>query len=82
MNPTEVICESAIRRMLPQSGLEPVGCGAPLWCKPADGHSVAGDHDSLAVLDRVEQAGEIPRRVGCRHRDHEYILSDPLRIYV
>jgi hypothetical protein len=34
------------------------------------------------VLNRVEQAGEVPRRVRCRHRDHEYILSYALRIYV
>jgi hypothetical protein len=33
------------------------------------------------MLDRIEQAGEVPRRMGRSHRDHEYILSVSLRIY-
>lgn len=81
MDCREVIGEPTVGRMLPQGGLEPVGCGVPLGRQATDGHSVAGDHDSLAVLDRVEQAGEVPRRVGGSDSYHDYRVSDNLRIY-
>ncbi len=82
MDCREIIGKPAVGRMLMQGRLEPVGCGVPLGRKTSDGHSVAGDHDSLAVLDRVEQAGEVPRRMGRGDRYHDYRVSDCLRIYV
>ncbi len=80
MNCREVVGESFVGRVFPQRGFKPVGSGAPFWRKASDGNSVTGDYNGLAVLDRVKQAGEIPRCVGCCYRDHEYVLSESLRV--
>jgi len=76
MDGCEVIGEPSVSRMLPQSRLEPVGCRTPLGREPPDGNSVPGDHDGFTVLDRVEQAREVPCRVGSSDRYHGYRISD------
>lgn len=78
----KVIREPGIRRVIAQGGLEPVSRGAPLRDEPANRHPVTRDDDSLAVLDGVEDASEAPRRLSGSHRDHKYILSDLVCLYV
>ncbi len=82
MGSGEVIGESRINRVFPQSSLEPLRRCAPFRGETSDRYPVTGNHDRLTVLNRVEEASEVPRGLGSRHCDHDYILSDLFRIYV
>jgi hypothetical protein len=53
MNCGEVIGEPVVRWVLPQGSFEPVGRSAPIRRDTPDRHSVTGDYNGLAVLDRV-----------------------------
>lgn len=76
MRALKVVGEAGVRRVVAQGRLEPVGGRPPLRDEPSNGHPVTCYDDGLTVLDRVEDVSEAPRRLRCRHRDHEYILSD------
>lgn len=82
MHALKIIREPVIRRVIKQGGLQSVRRCTPLRDEPANRNSVAGDNNSLPVLDGVEDIGETPRRLSGSHRNHEYILSDPLCYYV
>jgi hypothetical protein len=72
----EVVGEPRIGGIVPQGGLEPLRGRAPFRRETPDGYPVTGDHDGLAVLDLVEDAGEVPRRLSGSYRNHGYILSE------
>jgi hypothetical protein len=72
----QIVCEPSIGRVIAQSGLEPVSRRPPLRDEPANRHPVTRDDDGLAMLDRVEDVSEAPRRLRSGHCDHEYTLSD------
>lgn len=76
MRALQVVCEPGVGWVVAQGGLEPVGRRPALRDEPANGHPVTCDDDGLAVLDRVEDIGEAPRRLRSSHCDHEYTLSD------
>ena len=76
MRALQVVCEPGVRWVIAQGGLEPVGRRLPLRDEPPDRYPVTRDDDGFAVLDRVEDAGEAPRRLRSGHCDHEYTLSD------
>ena len=82
MRALKVVGEAGVRRVIAQGGPEPVSRRPTLRDKPADGHPVAGDDDGLAMLDRVQDVSEAPRRLRGSHRDHEYTLSDLVCLYV
>ena len=81
MDRCEIVGEPVVGRMVSQGSLEPLSRSVPLGLESSDGYSVAGDHDGLAVLYRVEQASEVPRRMSGGDRYHTYMLSEYLRIY-
>lgn len=82
MRTLKVIREAGIRRIVAQRGLEPVSRRPPLRDESANGHPVTRDDDSLAMLDCIEDVGKAPCRLRGSYRDHEYILSDLVRLYV
>jgi hypothetical protein len=82
MSSQDIVSEPGIGRVIPQHNLQPVRRRASFRCQPSDRYPVSGDHDRLAMLDGVEEVSEVPRRLGGSHRNHEYILSDLLCIYV
>lgn len=82
MHTLKVIREAGICRVIVQGGLQPVSRGTPFRDEPANRYPLTRDDDSLAVFDGVENTSEAPRRLSGSHRDHEYILSDPVCLYV
>ena len=82
MSCQQVISEPGVSRLIPEHRLEPVRGRASFRCQPSDGYPIASHHHGLAMLDSVEEIGEVPRRLGSSHRDHECILSDLVRIYI
>ena len=76
MRALKVVREAGVRRIIAQGGLEPVSRSPPLGDEPANGHPVTRDDDSLAMLDCIEDVGEVPCRLRGSHCHHEYILSD------
>lgn len=82
MRALQVVREPGVRWVIAQGGLEPVSRRPALRDESANRHPVAGDDDGLAVLDRVEDVSEAPRRLRSSDRDHENILSDLICLYV
>lgn len=82
MRALEIVGEAGVRWVIAQSGLEPVGRRPPLRDESANRYPVARDDDGLAMLDRIEDVSEAPRRLRGSHRDHVYILSDSVCLYV
>jgi hypothetical protein len=82
MRSLKVVREAGVRWVIAQGSLEPVGRRPPLRDESANGYPVTRDDDGLAMLDRIEDVGEAPCRLRGSHCDHEYTLSDLVRIYV
>lgn len=59
MGSGEVIGESDISRVSSQSSLEPVRRCAPFRGETSDRNPVAGNHDRLTVLNRVEELARL-----------------------
>jgi hypothetical protein len=82
MRALQVVCEPGVRWVIAQGGLEPVSRRPTLRDESANRHPVTRDDDGLAMLDRVEDVSEAPRRLRSSHCDHGYILSDLICLYV
>lgn len=82
MHALKVVRKAGVCRVVAQGGLEPVSRRPPLRDEPTNWYAVARDDDRLTVLDRVEDVGETPCRLRGSYRDHEYILSDLVCLYV
>jgi len=82
MRALKVVREAGVRWVIAQGGLEPVSRRPPLRDETANRYPVTRDDDGLAMLDRVEDVSEAPCRLRGSHRDHEYTLSDLVRICV
>lgn len=76
MRALKVVREAGVRRVIAQGGLEPVSRRPPLRDEPANRYPVTRDDNGLAMLDCIEDVGEVPCRLRGSYRDHEYILSD------
>lgn len=82
MRALKVVREAGVRRVIAQGGLEPVSRRPPLRDEPANRYPVTRDDDGLAMLDCIEDAGEAPCRLRGSYCDHEYTLSDLVRLCV
>ena len=60
----KVVGESLVSRIVSQCGLKSLGGCASFWGQPADGYPVASDDGGLAALDLIEDARDLPCRLG------------------
>jgi hypothetical protein len=82
MHALKVVRKAGVCRVVAQGCLEPVSRRPPLRDEPTNRYTVTRDDDRLTVLDRVEDIGEAPCRLRSGYRDHEYILSDLVCLYI
>src|SRR3984957_347274 len=76
MHALKVVREAGVRRVIAKGGLEPVSRRPPLRDEPANRYPVTRDDYGLAVLDCIEDVGEVSCRLRGSYCDHDYILSD------
>jgi hypothetical protein len=82
MRALKVVRETDVRRVIAQGGLEPVSRRPALRDEPTNRYPVTRDDDGLAMLDGIEDVGEVPCCLRGSHCNHEYILSDLVSLYV
>jgi hypothetical protein len=70
MRTLKVVREASVRRIIAQGGLEPVSRCPPLRDEPTHRDPVTRDDDGFAMLDCIEDVGEVPCRLRGSYCNH------------